>query len=105
MYFSIYGFTLLYSSNQTLQHFSRVSGSAMDIAIFREASSEFSGGSEDEGSIVTAVARVTAVAQVQSLAWELLHAAGEALKKKKKKSILMPKNNFEREVLLGMVEI
>ena len=30
---------------------------------------------------VTALAQVTAVAQVQSLAWELPHASGEAPKK------------------------
>ena len=37
-------------------------------------------------SVVTAMALVTAVAQIQSLAEELLHAAGMT-KKKKKKSI------------------
>ena len=35
--------------------------------------------------VVTAVAQVFAVVRVQSLAWELLHAMGEAKKKKKKK--------------------
>lgn len=43
---------------------------------------EFSCGSLGEGSIVvTAVARVAALAWVQSLAWELLHATGMAKKK------------------------
>ena len=40
---------------------------------------EFPGGSAGQGSsIVTAVALVTAVMQVQFLAWELLHALGTA---------------------------
>ena len=33
--------------------------------------------------MVTAVAQVTAVVQIRSLAWELLHAKGAAKKKKK----------------------
>ena len=33
--------------------------------------------------VVTAVAQVFAVVRVQSLAWELLHAMGEAKKKKR----------------------
>ena len=39
--------------------------------------------------MVTAVAWVTAVVQVLSLAWELLHAVGMA--KKKKKKLVLPK--------------
>ena len=36
-------------------------------------------------SIVTAVAQVTGMMQVQSLAWELLHAVDAAKKKERKK--------------------
>ena len=47
---------------------------------------EFPGGVAVKGSnIVTAVAQVTAVVQVQSLGWELLHALSTAKKKKKKR--------------------
>ena len=52
---------------------------------------EFPGGVAVKGSnIVTAVAQVTAVVQVQSLGWELLHALSTAKKKKKKR-----KKDFE----------
>ena len=37
--------------------------------------------------MLTAVAQVDAVAQIQSLAWELSHAAGTAKKNKKTKQI------------------
>ena len=46
---------------------------------------EFPGGSLDEGPVVTAVAQVEAVAWVQSsLAWELPHVQDTAKKKKTK---------------------
>ena len=41
-------------------------------------------------SLVTAVALVTVVAQVGSLAWELPHAIGVAKKKKKKTYLKLP---------------
>ena len=47
---------------------------------------EFPDGSGGLGSgAITAVALVTALARIRSLAWELLHAQGEAKKKKKPK--------------------
>ena len=49
---------------------------------------EFSCGAVSQGSIVvTAAAWVTAMAQVQSPAWELPYALGVAIKKKKRKKI------------------
>ena len=44
-----------------------------------------SGLAGEESRVVTAVAAVTAVAQVQSLVQEIPHAVGTAEKKKKKK--------------------
>ena len=41
---------------------------------------------QEASGIVTAVAWVTAVAQVWSLAWELLYASGAAKKKKQPKN-------------------
>ena len=47
---------------------------------------EFCSGAAGRGSgFVTVAAWVTAMAQVQSLAWEFTHAAGVAKRKKKKK--------------------
>ena len=49
---------------------------------------EFPGGSVGKGpGIVTAVALVRAVAQVQPLAWELPHAAGAAPSPAKKQNL------------------
>ena len=51
---------------------------------------EFPGGSADEGfGTITIMAQVTAVAQVQSLAQELLHAVGIA-----KKTIFLKENTI-----------
>ena len=45
------------------------------------------GSVDHRSSFVTAVALVTAVAQVQSLAWELLHAMGMAKKKREREIV------------------
>lgn len=55
--------------------------------------------------MVTAVADVTAVARVQSLAWELPRASGEAKKKKKVLRLLVFKWWLPDQHLLGKVQI
>ena len=56
------------------------------MARTKKTDKEFPGGAVSQGSsIVTAVAQVTAEAQVQSLAQKLPHAKSTAKKKKKKK--------------------
>ena len=64
---------------------------------------EFSDGLAGSGSCVfTTVALVTAVAQLQSLAWELPHAAGVAKRKKEKKREREPEINVATHCLKEM---
>ena len=60
-----------------------------------------SGLAGEESRVVTAVAAVTAVAQVQSLVQEIPHAVGTAEKKKKKKDIVNPPYGKSNLVLRG----
>ena len=61
-----------------------VSPSGMAVIIVNNPGLPFPGGAAGEGSsLVTAVALVKAMAQVRSLAPELLHAAAAAKKRKK----------------------
>ena len=53
---------------------------------------------------VTAVAQLTAVAWVQFLAWELIHATGLA-KKKKKKMAILPEVNYRLLKFLSKFQV
>ena len=68
-------------------------------AVFRILFQGVPCGSAGSGSsTVTAVALVTAVARVQSLAWECLHTLGMAEKKKKKKERKKERNPIPETV-------
>ena len=66
---------------------------------------EFSCGTEGQGSgVVTAVALVTVVLQVWSLAWELPHAMEKNILKKKKKNGILASVFHISKVILGILK-